>query len=170
MTEAMNHLRNLSTGWGVWIDLISQPVLNDPRFGEWPASVDKHHAYVGGLAAHTYEVFDCLPSSVGVNFQVLLVAAIWHDYGKLWDYEKNSEGIWVKTPHYKLVRHVSRSYAEFMKAAPSVVPEELIDQIGHCILAHHGRKEWGSSVEPATPEALALHQADYFSALHGATK
>jgi 3'-5' exoribonuclease len=40
----------------------------------------------------------------------------------------------------------------------------------HCILSHHGRKDWGSPVEPATLEALVLHQADMLSAKFGATK
>ena len=30
----------------------------------------------------------------------------------------------------------------------------------HCILAHHGKLEYGSPKKPATIEALALHYAD----------
>jgi 3'-5' exoribonuclease len=30
----------------------------------------------------------------------------------------------------------------------------------HCILSHHGRKEWGSPVVPATREAILIHQLD----------
>ena len=30
----------------------------------------------------------------------------------------------------------------------------------HLILSHHGHREWGSPVEPSTPEAVLLHQAD----------
>jgi 3'-5' exoribonuclease len=33
-------------------------------------------------------------------------------------------------------------------------------KLRHIVLAHHGRKEWGSPVEPMTPEALLVHHAD----------
>ena len=39
-------------------------------------------------------------------------------------------------------------------------PETLASKIRHVVLAHHGRKEWGSPVEPMFPEALAVHEAD----------
>ena len=35
--------------------------------------------------------------------------------------------------------------------------------IKHIILAHHGKKEWGSPVVPQTPEAYAVFLADYTS-------
>ena len=44
------------------------------------------------------------------------------------------------------------------------IPAELVNQVGHCILAHHGHKEWGSPVEPITTEARILHFADDLSA------
>jgi 23S rRNA maturation-related 3'-5' exoribonuclease YhaM len=31
-------------------------------------------------------------------------------------------------------------------------------------MAHHGRREWGSPVSPATPTAQLLHQSDMTSA------
>jgi len=34
----------------------------------------------------------------------------------------------------------------------------------HLILSHHGRREYGSPVLPATPEALALHHLDNLDA------
>ena len=33
-------------------------------------------------------------------------------------------------------------------------------KLRHIVLAHHGRKEWGSPVEPMMPEALLVHHAD----------
>jgi 3'-5' exoribonuclease len=36
----------------------------------------------------------------------------------------------------------------------------------HLIISHHGKVElgWGSSIDPKTPEAIALHHADDMSA------
>jgi 23S rRNA maturation-related 3'-5' exoribonuclease YhaM len=38
------------------------------------------------------------------------------------------------------------------------------DNIIHNILSHHGKREYGSPVSPATKEAWILHQADNLSA------
>lgn len=42
--------------------------------------------------------------------------------------------------------------------------------VGHCILAHHGRKDWGSPIEPQTQEAYLLHAADTWSSRFGPWK
>ena len=39
-------------------------------------------------------------------------------------------------------------------------PEELAVKLRHILLSHHGKREWGSPVDPMTPEALAVHEAD----------
>ena len=39
-------------------------------------------------------------------------------------------------------------------------PHGLLTQIQHCILAHHGKYEFGSPKIPALIEALALNYAD----------
>jgi hypothetical protein len=48
------------------------------------------------------------------------------------------------------------------------IPEPKRSAIVHCMLAHHGRKEWSSPVEPATNEAWILHAADMTSSREGA--
>ena len=52
-------------------------------------------------------------------------------------------------------------YSEALKLG--VDPKD-IDYIGHIMLSHHGRKEWGSPVLPGTTEAWAVHCADMMSA------
>lgn len=146
-------------------------------FDIWPASCPgeshSHHAYDGGLAIHTWEVID---SAIGANQQlhddaVIVVAGLFHDIGKIWDYNQRPDGSWCKGSHHKMVRHVARSFSEFTQHCMVYRNHDLsatqIENIEHCILSHHGRREWGSPVEPVTPEALLLHQADYFSAHYG---
>ena len=48
-------------------------------------------------------------------------------------------------------------------------PEELRLRVLHMILSHHGRKEFGAPVLPATPEAIALHFLDNLDARLEAT-
>jgi 3'-5' exoribonuclease len=178
-------------------------IFDTPEFLTHPASLSHHHAYEGGLLAHTVEVCDIAlgMSSLTCNknltkpwakHDILIAAALFHDFCKVREYEK----IHFKTEEPPSCRHLevytfsgmSSSYVkrssllgnhahiidgtiEFTLAArESGVDEAVIEQIQHCILAHHGRREWGSPVEPQTLEALLLHQADLLSAQYGATK
>jgi 3'-5' exoribonuclease len=169
-------------------------VITDPRMATQFGSAGKHHAYEGGLMIHTAEV-----TNYAYNMSLLLddsdedvvvTAAIFHDYMKVREYElcqRSSPGHLVtdqygrpatyigKTDYRNLVRHVAGSHAEFVKVMDWMdtgngqhnVPEEVILKIEHAILAHHGRYEWGSPVEPQTAEARILHYADMFSVEHG---
>jgi 3'-5' exoribonuclease len=149
-------------------------VLNHPSFAAWPAATSNHHAYPGGLAVHTAEVLEFTSHTVemnpALNKIVLTVAAIYHDFGKIWDYQPNpnyptapESKPWTITDHFQLVHHIQRSYQEFVDKAKGTDPNMQM-LIGHCILAHHGCPAWGSPVEPKTQEAWALHLADMFSA------
>lgn len=154
-----------------------------PEFWVWPAAISHHHAYETGLVQHTLEVAmtalriaDGFPNC---DLNVLLTAALWHDWGKIREYvEVNAFAARdSKTRHLlrhpaktawihdsKASTHIATSAIEFSKHCdnPAVV---------HCILAHHGPvREWGSPEAPRTLEALILHQADMLSAGYGATK
>jgi 3'-5' exoribonuclease len=43
-------------------------------------------------------------------------------------------------------------------------PQILANEVGHCILAHHGELEYGSPKKPCIAEALALSMADNMDA------
>ncbi len=167
-------------------------VLYDPRFLVAYGSAGQHHAYEGGLVVHTSEV---LETSIhlsniysGANREVLTVAAIYHDYLKIKEYLPEVQGTGTysngvpvkfgKTPYRNLVRHVAGGHAEFLKNLDKyrdVNPqteefENKVLNVEHCLLAHHGRPEWGSPVEPQTVEANILHMADMLSMQFGAGK
>lgn len=147
-------------------------VLRDPKFLASPAARQKHQAYPGGLLVHTWEVIDIAyhisqTSAFKLDKDVLFTACVFHDYGKIYDYTTNEKGEIVYTEHNKLIRHLPRSYAMFMEMASKATPsvsDDLKNKVGHCILAHHGRLEWQSPVEPQIPEAFVLHFADMLSA------
>ncbi len=159
-------------------------VIDTPKFAEAPASLSHHHAYTGGLAEHTLEVLRYLnPWTVILkpNVDVLITAAVWHDALKISEYEwsvvqKEGEPItheWMHNPDgfAKKIGHISAGAMRFHEVAERFnVAPELGAQVVHCLLAHHGRREWGSPVEPQTLEALLLHQADMVSAKFGETK
>jgi len=187
--EALIHLRYIAKEVSPVLFNLCNVVLDDPRFLRgYGAAVDgehAHHAYKGGLVTHTLEVVkiarrmatdSTYPADVfnnpaphvsifksgGANTAILTVAGIWHDYAKVCDYDCDGK----KTEYRKFIRHVAGSYFEFEKHAVAVPVGDRM-RIGHCILAHHGRREFGSPVEPQTIEAQMLHYADMLSMLYG---
>lgn len=152
-------------------------MLDDPRFEVGFGSSGHHHAYEGGLVVHTAEVLRNalhIARHAEVNLDVLRAAAILHDYHKIHEYEwgenEKGERVIVKTWYRQHISHVHGSFGWFMAEAEKMgVKRHLIEQIGHAILAHHGRPEWGSNIEPATREAFLLHTADMMSARFGIT-
>lgn len=163
--------------------------LVDDQFYRTPAALKHHHAYTGGLAVHTKEVLD-YGLAIGAQFpafnrDIFITAALWHDYAKTVEYvEVSSEeqeelgGLttyredWFRsrTPEATLGHILTGAQWCYHHATRLGVPADLRDAVIHCLLSHHGRKDWGSPVEPATLEALVLHQADMLSANYGATK
>lgn len=157
---------------------LSVCVLDSDHFRSYPGSTGHHHSEEGGLLRHTAEVvrtceFYHSQAPDNLDWPVLLTAALWHDYGKIWDYEAfrttgNNPGEMVtayqKTRHRDIINHPARSYAEFMSMSEAVMQDEERDEIGHLILSHHGRRDWGAIQEPKTAEAWALHLADMASA------
>lgn len=119
---------------------------------------------------HTYEVADyALGLAMGVpcvSTEVLAVSAIVHDFLKTREYGWDDKSNYViKYPYRRDIRHVAGSYAWWIEAARAHdINQEFTDRVGHCILSHHGRQEWGSPIEPRTFEALILHTADLMSA------
>lgn len=128
-----------------------------------PAANKHHHNYIGGLLQHTAEVMT-FAYNIGYCLQcdldVIIAASFFHDIMKIEEY--TDEGNY--TPYGTLIGHVVGSAECFRKfAEQNNVTREKIDAITHCILAHHGRKEWGSPVEPQSVEAAIVHEADMLS-------
>ena len=122
-------------------------------------AVRKHHSEEGGLALHTYMVMRIalyLGHIYGLNLEVLFLASLLHDIGKMEEIGENGF-----TREGDLLGHTVIS---IMRA------EELCKKAGydgkskvnllHCIASHHGEQEFGAPVSPKTLEAFVLHIAD----------
>jgi len=152
-------------------------VLEDKRFPLWSGSSKsyQHHYGKGGLCRHTLEVVElCLLNNKffdkigkGVNEQSLFLAALFHDSGKMWDYTPLDADYkdWQGNEHKRQIHHISRSgllWHDAVHKAGMFLSEH--DTVLHAILAHHGLREWGSPVAPATRLAWLLHLCDGMSA------
>lgn len=152
---------------------------NYPQFEIWTGSgsYNSHHYGKGGLLQHTREVLELCIQNYGYltsdepinNFhdlKILVLGALYHDVGKIWDYGPKDGGLnWENTNHKKEIHHVPRSYLEWNRVATELsLSEEVTDEVSHLILSHHGCKEWGSPVEPRNKLAWILHLSDNMSA------
>ena len=123
-----------------------------------------HHGFVGGLLEHTPNVaklcdYYCSVYPV-LKRDLLLTAAICHDIGKTREISSFPENDY--TDEGQLLGHIvigSQMLAEHA-ARIEGFPGGLLVQVQHCILAHHGKYEFGSPKIPALIEALALNYAD----------
>lgn len=141
-------------------------VLNDPAFAEAPGGRSHHHNYRGGLAEHTLEVaLHADAMSRGMENCQAIVAAVFHDYGKIHEYVFKEDGTIAVTPFCSQIGHPAWSWHVFVNAAEARnFAPSWIEEVGHALLAHMGRYEWRSPCEPQTRLAFILHTADMLSA------
>lgn len=155
------HLRRL-------LDAVFTPeVLRE--FEMAPAAKGNHHNYAGGLLEHTLEVARLCDALCRIyrrlDRDLLVTGAVLHDVGKLREYDSGSI-TFERTDPGRLLGHIVMGWELVRRTWTSVpgFPEREGLHLEHMVLSHHGQREWGSPVEPHTPEAVALHHADLASA------
>ncbi|GIW88055.1 MAG: 3'-5' exoribonuclease YhaM [Isosphaeraceae bacterium] len=136
-----------------------------------------HHAYTGGLIEHVWsmtriavflaEHYERYYARLNppLNRSVVVAAAILHDIGKLRELEYHPVAARYTTPG-KLIGHVVLGRDMVREAAAQIegFPPETLMLLEHAILAHHGKREFGAVVEPATIEALIVSFVDELDA------
>ena len=95
-----------------------------------------------------------------IKRDLLLAAAMLHDIGKvdeLSEFPRNDY-----TDDGQLLGHIYIGARKIENEADKIegFPKTLKSELVHCILAHHGKLEFGSPKTPGIMEAMALHIAD----------
>ena len=152
------------------------------RFRRTAAARKYHHARRGGLVEHTAQMMrvgiELAPLYPQLNVDLLLAGTLFHDCGKLWENALPESGFVMGYDELgELVGHISigievvnalwrklsiensESWKNF--SPPS---EDVRVHLLHMVASHHGEKEFGSPVDPKTPEAMALHYIDNLDA------
>lgn len=138
-------------------------------FEQCPASPGGHHAALGGLLRHTFEVASigrAIARVAGADPDLVLAGALLHDIGKVEAYAWR--GPFELTAAGALLGHVAlgaRMLDRRVRESTSPVcePPEL-DLLLHLVLSHHGKLEFGAAIPPMTLEAEVVHYADDASA------
>ena len=121
-----------------------------------------------------------------IDWDLIISVIFYHDLGKIFEY--SNAGEWEHKFSWlypnldtnlenrkdtgidmdnlgKLVGHMMPGILllnNITSAFKIQIPLEMMMHYNHCILAHHGKLEWGTNVKPATPEAVIVHLCDYF--------
>lgn len=133
-------------------------------FKKASAAKTVHHGFMGGLLEHTLNVTKLCDYYCGVypilKRDLLLTAAMCHDIGKVKEISPFPENDY--TDDGQLLGHIVIGAQMVAEAAAKIedFPHGLLSEVQHCILAHHGKYEYGSPKIPALIEALALNYAD----------
>jgi 3'-5' exoribonuclease len=152
------------------------------RFRRTAAARKYHHARRGGLVEHTSQMIR-VASALGpiypqLNLDLLIAGILFHDSGKLWENALPENGFVMSYDELgELVGHISigieivnalwrKLSSENSETWKSLAPpsEDVRVHLLHLVASHHGEKEFGSPVEPRTPEAMALHYIDNLDA------
>jgi 3'-5' exoribonuclease len=133
------------------------------RFKQHYGAQKIHHAYVGGLLAHTYSIAQLavqVADHYRLDKELLIMGTLFHDIGKLFEY--TSSPAVSPTLEGGLIGHLVLGNNIFLELKSQIpdFPEKLGIMLQHLILSHHGEKEFGSPEVPKTPEAYALHVID----------
>ena len=133
-------------------------------FKKHSAAKSIHHGFIGGLLQHTLTVAKICNFYASIypviNRDLLLTAAICHDIGKLKEISSFPENDY--TDDGNLLGHIVIGTMMVRDKAAQIdgFPVQLLSELEHCILSHHGELEFGSPKKPALIEAVALAFAD----------
>jgi 3'-5' exoribonuclease len=155
------------------LDSVSDPALralllgmvqkHADRLRIWPAARRVHHAYRSGLLEHILAIMSAsvfLADQYGARRDLLIAGALLHDIGKLQELSYDTSTNY--TVEGNLVGHIVLGVGMLRDAVREQpgVPVELVTELEHLILSHHGDLEFGSPVKPMTVEAFLLAAVD----------
>jgi 3'-5' exoribonuclease len=160
------HLRNLAECF-----LADEAFM--AKFTTAPAGIKNHHAYRGGLVAHVVSLMEVCravaPLYPALDIDLLLLGAFLHDASKTDELVYDREMAY--SDEGQLVGHIvmavsliESKVAEAEKLSNEPFPPQLLLQLKHLIVSHHGEYEFGSPKLPMTLEAIALHILDNLDA------
>ena len=144
---------------------------NKEVFSSCPASTGSHHACVGGLLTHTYEVMEWAYNiaeyyndtyDFGIDKELLTAGAVLHDIGKVREYGFDSTGAAMRpTDAMKENAHALEGAMMIREMAQELgTPKDKAKKLANLVASHHTAYPFRMGVSPITPEAKLLAVVD----------
>ena len=142
-------------------------------FAKGVAGIKIHHAFRGGLLEHVATLLEAGDRIAALypflNRDLLLAGVFLHDLGKV--REISVDGTLAYTDEGQLLGHIvliledlEVKVVECVERTGREFDRDLLLQLKHLVVSHHGSLETGSPRVPMTPEAIALHHLDNLDA------
>lgn len=133
------------------------------RFFFFPASINVHHVFIGGLLQHSVSMAKMgkeIVNVVGGNKDLVIAGCLLHDIGKVEEFE--IRGGFKYSDRGRLLGHIALGIEVISEITSSLagLSDIMVTALKHIILSHHGREEWGSPRKPMFVEALIVHYLD----------
>jgi 3'-5' exoribonuclease len=138
------------------------------KFCTAPGGMKLHHDFIGGLLEHTHNMLRMakaiLPLYPQVQGDLVLAGVFLHDMGKT--EELSYDMAFSYTDSGQLIGHIVKTLLMIHEKAAALreqgtqINPQVLDTLGHIILAHHGQYEFGSPKLPATAEAFMVNYID----------
>ena len=143
------------------------------KFTTAPAGMKNHHAYQGGLLEHVVSLLELIvvvaPRYPRLDPDKLLIGAFLHDAAKVDELSYDRDIAY--TDEGQLLGHmvmamsmIDEKAREAERLSGEPFPKQLVLEIKHMVISHHGEYEYGSPKLPMTLEAVALHHLDNLDA------
>ncbi|MDD3127066.1 MAG: HD domain-containing protein [Candidatus Izemoplasmatales bacterium] len=130
----------------------------------YPAATKFHHAYISGLAYHTFSMLKLAEGFINVypflNEDLIYAGIILHDVTKIIEFDSYEGSEY--TVKGRLIGHITLGSYEIALAARDLGLEssEAALMLEHIVLSHHYYGNFGSPKKPNTAEALVIHFID----------
>ncbi len=143
------------------------------KFTRAPAGMKNHHAYQGGLLEHVVGLMELVlvvaPKYPQLDGEKLLIGAFLHDAAKIDELSYDRDIAY--TDEGQLLGHLvlavlmlDEKVREIVQKDGQPFPKQMLTEIKHLIISHHGQYEYGSPKLPMTLEAITLHLLDNLDA------
>ncbi|MFC1809601.1 3'-5' exoribonuclease YhaM family protein [Candidatus Omnitrophota bacterium] len=186
LIKALPNIQNVFDDLQAHLEKVNNPFLktlikiflNDSvfvdKFLKCPGGMLWHHAYIGGLLQHTYEVMQLGLEMCKLNPEVdqdlVIVGAFLHDIGKIEELDYSLA--FNYTDEGRLLGHICIGYEIIESHARGIenFPQNLLLELKHILLSHQGEYEQRSPVLPQTIEACIVYHCDNLSSQTNAFK
>lgn len=133
------------------------------KFFFFPASINVHHVFIGGLLQHSVSMAKMgreIVNVLGGSKDLVVAGCLLHDIGKVEEFE--IRGGFKYSDRGRLLGHIALGIEIISELSYSVlgISDLILTALKHIILSHHGREEWGSPRKPMFIEALIVHYLD----------
>lgn len=142
------------------------------KFCTAPAATQNHHTYIGGLLEHTHNMLNVakavMPYYPQLQTDLVLAGIFLHDMGKT--EELSYDMAFTYTDSGQLLGHIALTIlmvdgkAKSLENAGLAIDRQILENIEHIILSHHGQYEFGSPKLPMTAEAFLISYLDNIDA------